>query len=182
MKFTQLPLAGLVLIEPEIFIDLRGEFIETWNHEDFVKAGLKGIFKQQNHCTSSLGVLRGLHYQLKKPQVKLVRVVNGCIYDVAVDLRRSSPTFGQWHAEELSDENRRMLWIPEGFAHGYVVNCERADIQYSCSEVYDPDDQHAIVWNDPDLAVDWVGWEEDCLTLSRKDKEAGSFAEAEVFA
>ena len=181
MKFTPLPLSGLVLVEPDIFTDLRGDFIETWNHDDFVKADLKEVFKQQNHCLSYLGVRRGLHYQLKTPQVKLVRVVVGQIYDVAVDLRRSSPTFGKWHAEVLSDENRRMLWIPAGFAHGYLVNCEQAVIQYSCSEIYDPEDQHAIAWKDPDLAIDWAGWEEEALTISSKDRKAGSFAEAEVF-
>lgn len=182
MKFTRLPLEGLVLIEPNVFIDSRGCFIETWNLNAFAEAGLSQVFKQQNHSSSTLGVLRGLHYQLRHPQVKLVRAVTGKIYDVAIDLRRSSPTFGKWHAQVLSEENRHMLWIPEGFAHGYVVLTEHTDIQYSCSEVYVPDDQHAIRWNDPDLDIDWLGWEKVGPQLSRKDAEAGSFAAAEVFA
>jgi dTDP-4-dehydrorhamnose 3,5-epimerase len=181
MKFTPLKLKGLVLIEPDMFQDNRGCFIETWNHNDFSRQGLTEIFVQQNHCASSKGVLRGLHYQHKNPQTKLVRVVSGAVFDVAVDLRRNSPTFANWHGEILSEQNLRMLWIPEGFAHGYLVLSERAVVQYSCSRVYEPEDQHSIAWNDPNLKIAWPGLPEICPQLSEKDSRAGSLVEAEVF-
>jgi dTDP-4-dehydrorhamnose 3,5-epimerase len=147
----------------------------------FARKGMNSIFLQQNQCRSKANVLRGLHYQLLSSQVKLVRVSQGSIFDVAVDLRKSSPTFGRWHSEILSEENRRMLWIPEGFAHGYYVFNEGTEVQYSCSKIYDPDDQHAIIWNDPKIGIEWPA---PCLKgpmLSPKDANAKMLADAEVF-
>ena len=157
MKFTPTRLAGVLLIEPDIFTDKRGSFMETWHRRKFAEQGLDVEFVQDNHSQSGRGVLRGLHYQLQRPQGKLVRAASGCIFDVAVDIRRGSPSFGEWVATELSAENRRQLYIPPGFAHGFCVLSERADVLYKCTDYYAPTDEHGIRWDEPRLGIDWPG-------------------------
>jgi len=149
-------LPGLLIIEPDVFGDERGFFLETWNAERYRKAGFPDVrFVQDNHSRSSRGVLRGLHFQRQHPQGKLVSVAAGAVFDIAVDLRPNSPTFGQWFGMELNDENHRQLWIPPGFAHGFCVLSEHADFQYKCTEFYHPDDEGGIRWNDPELGIEW---------------------------
>lgn len=169
------------LIEPKVFGDERGFFMETWNAATFADAGLALTFVQDNHSRSSRGVLRGLHYQLEQPQGKLVRVASGAVYDVAVDLRRSSPTFGQWVGYELSASNKRMLWVPEGFAHGFVTLEDGTDFLYKCTALYAPQYERAIRWDDPGIGVEWpLG--DIVPQLSMKDQIAALLADAEVFA
>ncbi|QYE33189.1 dTDP-4-dehydrorhamnose 3,5-epimerase (plasmid) [Polymorphobacter sp. PAMC 29334] len=181
MKVVDTPLPGVKLIEPRVFGDDRGFFLESWNAKTFADAGLDLEFVQDNHSRSAKGVLRGLHYQLDNPQGKLVRVTIGRVFDVAVDLRRSSPDFGRWVGYELSAENKSMLWVPPGFGHGFVVLSDTADFLYKCTTLYSPPDERAIRWDDPDLAIDW---RLDGITplLSAKDAVASSFADAGVFA
>jgi|TARA_B110000902_G_C14247725_1_gene564928 dTDP-4-dehydrorhamnose 3,5-epimerase len=151
---TKLP--GCLIIEPKVFGDERGFFLETFNTDRYAEmAGLSLPFVQDNHSRSSKGVLRGLHFQLTKPQGKLVRVVSGKVYDVAVDLRKDSATFGQWDAVVLSAENKRQFWVPPGFAHGFVVLSEIADFEYKCTDFYDPEDEGIVLWRDPNLGIDW---------------------------
>jgi len=164
---TKLP--GCVVVEPAVFGDERGFFFETWNSERFQEQGLPGNFVQSNVSSSARGVLRGLHYQWPHPQGKLVTVLEGEVYDVAVDIRRGSPTFGRWEAVVLSAENRRQFWIPEGFAHGFAVLSERALFSYLCTDVYVKEADAGIRWNDADLAVDWPI---SAPTLSAKDESA----------
>jgi dTDP-4-dehydrorhamnose 3,5-epimerase len=152
-KPTRLP--EVVLIEPKVFGDARGFFMETWEAKKFADGGIDAKFVQDNHSRSSRWVLRGLHYQLRHTQGKLVRVTEGEVFDVAVDVRRSSPTFGQWAGEYLSAENRRMLWVPPGFAHGFVVLSERVDFLYKCTDYYDPASECTLLWNDPTIGVEW---------------------------
>jgi len=164
---TQLP--GCMVIEPAVFGDARGYFFETWNAERFAALGLPERFVQSNVSTSARGVLRGLHYQWPRPQGKLVSVLEGEVYDVAVDIRRGSPTFGQWEAVVLSAENKKQFWIPEGFAHGFAVLSETALFNYLCTDVYVAEADAGIRWNDADIAVDWpVG----APILSAKDQKA----------
>jgi dTDP-4-dehydrorhamnose 3,5-epimerase len=153
VEATELP--GVLRITPTVFRDDRGFFLEWFNARAFEAAGLPTAFVQDNHSRSALGVVRGLHYQLKHPQGKLVRVVRGAVLDVAVDIRVGSPTFGRWAASELSDENHRMVWIPPGFAHGFCALTDGADVVYKCTDLYAPDDDHGILWSDPDLAIAW---------------------------
>ena len=174
-------LDGLVLLEPAVYGDERGFFMETWHAEKFAAAGLPAAFAQDNYSRSLRGVLRGLHYQKPRPQGKLVRTVLGEVFDVAVDLRRSSPTFGRWVSVVLSGENRRALWIPPGFAHGFYVTSDVAEVAYKCTEPFDPASDRTILWNDPDLAIPWPIVAGAVPILSRKDAAAGSFAEADVF-
>ena len=155
MKFLQTKLAGAFLIEPRIFKDNRGFFQETFSARIFAEHGITTSFVQTNHSHSVRNVLRGLHYQTGKPQGKLVRVVRGCVYDVAVDLRPDSSTFGHWLAEELSSENRRMLYVPPGFAHGFCTLSEEVDFLYACTDYYHPAGERGIIWNDPDLNIPW---------------------------
>jgi len=156
MKITKTRLPGVLLIEPDVFADERGFFMESFNARKFEQAvGRRVSFVQDNHSRSHANVLRGLHYQIQQPQAKLVRVIVGKIFDVVVDLRRSSPTFGQWVAEELSAENKRQIWIPEGFAHGFLVLSEVAEVEYKTSTYYAPEFERCIAWNDPDLAISW---------------------------
>jgi len=148
-------LDGVLIIEPDVFEDSRGFFLETWQMERYKSGGVDVDFVQDNHSRSKKGVIRGLHYQLKHPQAKLVYAVRGTIFDVAVDIRRGSPTFGQWTGVILSDENRRQLFIPAGFAHGFSVLSDLADVTYKCSDLYTPGDEYGIIYNDPDIGIDW---------------------------
>lgn len=181
MNVTETPLPGVLLIAPRVFGDDRGFFLESWNAKTFADAGLDVDFVQDNHSRSAKGVLRGLHYQLDNPQGKLVRVTIGRVFDVAVDLRRSSPHFGRWVGYELSAENKTMLWVPPGFGHGFVVLSDTADFLYKCTTLYAPADERAIRWDDPDLDIDWHLAGTTPL-LSAKDSRATRFADAEVFA
>lgn len=156
MNVIETKLPGCLIIEPKVFGDERGFFLETFNTDRYAEmAGLSLPFVQDNHSRSSKGVLRGLHFQLTKPQGKLVRVVSGKVYDVAVDLRKDSATFGQWDAVVLSAENKRQFWVPPGFAHGFVVLSEIADFEYKCTDFYDPEDEGIVLWRDPNLGIDW---------------------------
>lgn len=154
-KFVESKIKGVFVIEPTVFGDKRGYFMETYNEEDFRQAGLDYRFVQDNQSASTAGVLRGLHFQKQHPQAKLVRVLKGKVFDVAVDLRRLSPTFGQWVGEVLSDENKRQLMIPRGFAHGFLVLSDYAEFAYKCDEFYHPEDEGGLLWNDPTVAVEW---------------------------
>lgn len=182
MKVTQTEISGLLIIEPKVFGDSRGFFYESFNKRRFSElTGIQAEFVQDNHSRSARGVLRGLHYQIKQPQGKLVRVVRGRVFDVAVDLRRASPTFGKWDGVELSEENQRQLWIPLGFGHGFVVLSDSADFLYKTTDYWAPEHERSILWNDPDLAIDW---HLDGLTpqLSGKDQQGKPFRAAEYFA
>ncbi|HXV01435.1 MAG TPA: dTDP-4-dehydrorhamnose 3,5-epimerase [Caulobacteraceae bacterium] len=179
MKFLATPLAGAMIVEPHVFGDDRGFFMETWHREKFAAAGIDVTFDQDNHSRSAKGVLRGLHYQLPNPQGKLARVALGTVFDVIVDLRRASPTFGRWFGVELSAENRRMLWVPQGFAHGFLVVSEFADFLYKCSGLYSPADEKAVRWDDRTLAIDWPL--EGAPSLSAKDAAAPLLADAVLF-
>ncbi|MEX2142604.1 MAG: dTDP-4-dehydrorhamnose 3,5-epimerase [Pirellulales bacterium] len=150
---TEFP--GLTVIEPRVFEDLRGFFMETYHRERFAMSGLPTSFAQDNHSLSRRNVIRGLHYQIERPQGKLVRAIRGTVFDVAVDLRRSSPTFSRWFAVELSESNRKQVYIPPGFAHGFCALSDVAEVIYRCTEVYHPAGERTIVWNDPQLAIRW---------------------------
>ena len=169
MKITPLCLDGVLLVEPRVFRDDRGFFLETYHREKYREGGLDAVFVQENHSSSAKGTLRGLHAQLARPQGKLVRAVEGAIYDVAVDIRRGSPTFGEWIGAELTDENFHQLYVPPGFAHGFCVLSERAQVEYKCTDLYDPEDEITIAWNDPEIAVLWPV---DEPLLSRRDSNA----------
>ncbi len=173
--FLKTEISGVYIIEPKIFGDRRGYFCETYKESDFADAGLNYRFVQDNQSGSHKGVLRGLHFQKKFPQAKLLRVLRGEIFDTAVDLRKGSKTFGKWVGALLSDENRRQLMIPRGFAHGFAVVSETAEIAYKCDEFYHPEDESGIIWNDPNIAVDWPNIGKPLL--SEKDKANRTFAE-----
>ena len=182
MKATRLAIPDVVLIEPKVFGDDRGFFLESFNQRAFDEAtGTSHQFVQDNHSRSSRGVLRGLHYQIQNPQGKLVRVVNGAVFDVAVDLRKSSPTFGQWVGAELSADNRHQLWVPPGFAHGFLVLSVFADFLYKATDYYAPEHERSVAWNDPEVGIEWPDLEA-APTLSGKDSFASSLALAEAFA
>jgi dTDP-4-dehydrorhamnose 3,5-epimerase len=155
MKFTDTALKGVVLVEPDVFTDPRGYFLETYHAGRYAEGGIIGPFVQDNFSHSARGTLRGLHYQLKRAQGKLVMALEGRIFDVAVDIRRGSPTFGRWVGLELSGENKRQLYIPPGFAHGFCVLSDTADVLYKCTDIYSPKDERGIIWNDPALAIAW---------------------------
>jgi dTDP-4-dehydrorhamnose 3,5-epimerase len=181
MKVTPTRLPEVLVIEPKVFGDERGFFLESWNQRAFDEAvGFPVAFVQDNHSRSSRGVLRGLHYQLTQPQGKLVRVTSGRVFDVAVDMRKSSPRCGQWTGVELSADNHRQLWIPPGFAHGFVVLSERADFLYKASGYYLPSDEKALAWDDPHVGIEWPLQEIGAPTLSAKDQAAPRW-EAAVF-
>jgi dTDP-4-dehydrorhamnose 3,5-epimerase len=173
-------LSEVKLIEPKVFGDERGFFVESWNARSFAEAGIDAAFVQDNHSRSAAGVLRGLHYQLERPQGKLVRVVSGRAFDVAVDIRRSSPRFGRWTGVELSAENKRLLWVPPGFAHGFLALEDGTDFLYKCTEFYAPEHDRSILWSDPRIAIEWplAG---AAPSLSAKDRAAPLLAEAEVY-
>jgi dTDP-4-dehydrorhamnose 3,5-epimerase len=181
MEFLPTEIADVVLIRPKVFGDPRGYFFETWEERKFAAGGLDVKFVQDNHSHSTRGVLRGLHYQMPHTQGKLVRVAFGSVFDVAVDIRRSSPTFGRWVGMELSDQNHHMLWVPPGFAHGYLTLSESADFLYRCTDFYHPSSERAILWNDPDLNVVWPLLEGLQPILSAKDSVARPFRQAEYF-
>ncbi len=181
MKFIPAKIPDVILIEPKVFGDHRGFFMETWQRKTFAENGIDHDFVQDNHSKSARGILRGLHYQIKQPQGKLVRVVQGSVFDVAVDMRKSSATFGQWVGYELSAENKRMLWVPPGFAHGFYVISETAEFLYKCTDYYAPQYERSVLWNDPDLAVDWPLVDDNPPVLSEKDAAAPGFAKADLF-
>lgn len=175
---TEIP--DVLIIEPKVFGDERGFFFESYNEQAFLdKAGISVTFVQDNHSRSRQNVLRGLHYQIQQPQGKLVRAVVGTIFDVAVDIRKQSPTFGQWVGCLLSAENKRLLWVPAGFAHGFLVVSEVAEVLYKTTDYYAPQHERSILWNDPDLAIDWSLT--DPPILSAKDQAAVTLREAEVY-
>lgn len=155
MKFLKCPIQGMYIIEPEIHYDDRGYFCETYQKKEFEQAGLGMEFVQDNQSSSKKGVLRGLHFQIKYPQGKLVRVVKGCVFDVAVDLRKSSETYGKWYGVELSEQNKKQFYIPEGFAHGFLVLSDTAEFCYKCTDFYHPGDEGGIAWNDPSIGIIW---------------------------
>ena len=180
MKVTPTAIPDVLIIEPRVFGDTRGFFYESFNQKAFNEAtGLTLNFVQDNHSRSAKGVLRGLHYQIQQPQGKLVRVVRGAVFDVAVDIRKRSPTFGKWVGLELSEDNRKQIWIPAGFAHGFLVTSESAEFLYKTTDYYAPEHERCIAWNDQDIAIEWP------LTtppsLSAKDQQGLALCEAETF-
>ena len=184
MKATRLAIPDVVLLEPKVFGDERGFFLESFNARVFREAtGLDVPFVQDNHSRSARAVLRGLHYQIHQPQGKLVRVVRGRVFDVAVDVRRSSPHFGRWVGAELSEQNQHQLWVPPGFAHGFLVLSDSADFLYKTTEYYAPEHERSIAWNDPAIGVEWplAAHGIQAPVLSAKDQAGASLREAEVF-
>lgn len=181
MNIIETALPGVLIIEPKVFGDARGFFMETWNASAFAAAGLDLAFVQDNHSRSQKGVLRGLHFQNPGPQGKLVRVTKGAVFDVAVDLRASSPTFGRWTGVELSAQNQRMFWVPEGFAHGFLTLEDDTDFLYKCTAHYAPASEHTLAWDDPAVGIDWpdIGM---APLVSEKDARGGRLAEVKVFA
>ena len=171
IKVTKCAIEGLCVIEPSVFGDARGYFMETYNQRDMEEAGLNMVFVQDNQSMSVKGVLRGLHYQKEHPQGKLVRVIRGEVFDVAVDLRPGSETYGQWHGEILSAENKRQFYIPEGFAHGFYVLSDEAEFCYKCTDFYHPGDEGGIRWDDPTIGVKWPLIEGAPLIMSEKDQK-----------
>ncbi|QBK04398.1 dTDP-4-dehydrorhamnose 3,5-epimerase [Hylemonella gracilis] len=179
---TRLP--GVLIIEPQVFNDARGFFFESYNDITFSQAtGISLHFVQDNHSHSVHGVLRGMHYQIQRPQGKLVRVIKGKVFDVVLDLRRSSPYFGQWTCAELSDANQRQHWIPPGFAHGFLVTGESADVLYKVTDYYAPEYERCVLWNDPALGIDWpLGAVSGDIRLSTKDGQGVTLAQAQTYA
>ncbi len=180
MNFHPTEILDVVLIEPKVFGDHRGFFMETWHAQKFADAGLDLTFVQDNHSSSGKGILRGLHYQLQHAQGKLVRVTRGEVYDVAVDIRRSSPTFGRHVGVTLSEENKLIMWVPPGFAHGFLVMRDDTEFQYKCTDVYAPEHERTILWNDPALGIDWP-LEGAQPVLSEKDAVGTLLEDAEVY-
>lgn len=174
MKVTELTLPGVMLIEPKVFEDSRGFFMETFNAERYAEHGIPSEFVQDNHSKSIKGTLRGMHYQSGRPQGKLVRVVHGEVFDVALDIRIGSPCFGRWVGERLSAENKRQMYIPEGFAHGFCVLSETAEFLYKCTDFYSPVDERGVLWNDPEIGIEWPL---DEPVLSDKDAVLGMLAD-----
>lgn len=177
MNILETSLPGVLILEPKTFSDDRGYFMETYNAARFRDSGLPDSFLQDNHSRSRKGVLRGLHYQEPNPQGKLVRCVRGSVFDVAVDIRRSSPHFGRWFGAELTEENRRMLWVPAGFAHGFCATSELADVIYKCTTLYEPQHDRSIAWNDPRIGIEWPVSEP---LLSGKDAAAPRLTDASM--
>lgn len=174
MKFLETSLPGVVVVDPIVFSDARGFFMETYHRDKFAEHGIEAEWVQDNHSASQHGTLRGLHYQIENPQAKLVRVIVGEIYDVAVDVRYGSPTFGKWYGQLLSAENRLQMYVPVGFAHGFCVTSERAEVIYKCTDLYNPKGERSVRWDDPDIGIDWPG--ENPL-LSDKDAAAPRLAD-----
>ncbi|OBU45382.1 dTDP-4-dehydrorhamnose 3,5-epimerase [Photobacterium phosphoreum] len=181
MKVIETEISDVKIIEPAVFGDERGFFMETWNQNKFEElvTGKPTKFVQDNHSKSQKGILRGLHYQTENTQGKLVRVVSGEVFDVAVDIRKDSPTFGQWVGVYLSAENKRQLWIPEGFAHGFYVTSDEAEFVYKCTDYYNPAAEHSILWNDPEIGIDWPVSSEPLL--SEKDNNGSTIVTANLF-
>lgn len=181
MQVIQTAIPDVLVLEPKVFGDVRGFFFESYNENDFHAAvGLRPSFVQDNHSRSAKGVLRGLHYQIQQPQGKLVRVTEGEVFDVVVDVRKSSATFGQWVGMHLSAENRRMMWVPVGFAHGFLVLSEFAEFLYKTTDFYAPQHERCISWDDPEIGIQWPL--EDAPLLSAKDRQGVLLKDAEVFA
>jgi dTDP-4-dehydrorhamnose 3,5-epimerase len=181
MEFGQTSIPDVIVLQPEIFGDERGFFMETFRANDFAASGIAGPFVQDNHSGSQQGILRGLHYQIRHPQGKLVRVVTGEIFDAAVDIRRSSLTFGKSIGMLLSAQNKRQLWLPPGFAHGFYVLSDWAEVLYKATEYYDPEAERVIIWNDPTIKVAWPIATGKSPTISRKDIAGKFLSEAEIF-
>ncbi len=174
-KFIETPLKDCFIVEPKVFGDDRGFFMETYNKKEFEEAGYTMEFVQDNHSKSKKGVLRGLHFQINKPQGKLVRVISGEVFDVAVDLRKDSETYGEWFGVYLNEENKKQLYVPEGFAHGFLVTSEYAEFCYKCTNFYDPTDEGGLMWNDETVGIDWPLNNVDEILLSDKDKINNTF-------
>lgn len=170
IKVIDTPIEGLKVIEPSVFGDSRGFFMETYNYQDYCQAGLDMKFVQDNLSMSRKGVLRGLHFQYKHPQGKLVSVIKGEVFDVAVDIRKDSSTYGQWYGITLTEENKKQFYIPEGFAHGFLVLSEEAVFTYKCTDYYHPEDEGGIIWDDSDIGIEWPLSYVDEITLSEKDR------------
>ncbi|MDV3426287.1 MAG: dTDP-4-dehydrorhamnose 3,5-epimerase [Bacillota bacterium] len=179
-KIEETPIKGVYVIEPQVFGDNRGYFMETYNKEEFAKAGLNMEFVQDNQSKSKKGVLRGLHFQKNFPQGKLVRVIKGEVFDAAVDLRAGSETYGKWFGIVLSEENKKQFYIPEGFAHGFAVLTDTAEFVYKCTELYHPEDEGGLLWNDPEIGIKWPIEGIDDLTLSEKDKKWKGLRESNI--
>ncbi|MCP4021075.1 MAG: dTDP-4-dehydrorhamnose 3,5-epimerase [Desulfobacteraceae bacterium] len=181
MKYTPLAIPDVFLIEPEIFGDHRGFFMETFRDKEFQRNIAPFTFVQDNHSKSNQGILRGLHYQIKNPQGKLARVILGKVFDVVVDIRKSSPNFGKWLGITLSSDNKKMLWIPPGFAHGFYVLSKEAEFMYKCTDYYAPEYERSIMWNDPAIGIKWPIIQGTKPALSQKDKVGLQLENAEVF-
>ena len=182
MKITSTAIPDVLIIEPKVFGDSRGFFFESFNQKNFNQATELGVnFVQDNHSRSAKGVLRGLHYQIRQPQGKLVRVVRGAVFDVAVDIRKLSPTFGRWVGVELTEDNYRQVWVPPGFAHGFYVLSESADFLYKTTDYYVPDFERSVIWNDPQIAISWPVEADMQPIISAKDAVAPKLADAEIF-
>lgn len=182
MEFTATQFPDVIVIDPVVYEDARGFFMDTWQEQKFHDAGIDARFVQDSHSRSSCGALRGLHYQLSQPQGKLIRVIHGEAFDVAVDIRKSSPTYGQWVGEVLSAGNRKLIWIPPGFAHGFLVLSEFADFEYKLTDFYAPEHERSIRWDDPDIAIEWPLAKGQEPLLSEKDAAGLPLANAEVYA
>ncbi|HVN54997.1 MAG TPA: dTDP-4-dehydrorhamnose 3,5-epimerase [Anaerolineaceae bacterium] len=181
MNFTPTAIPDVILIEPRVFGDDRGFFMETYQADQFAQAGILAAFIQDNHSGSRQGILRGLHYQIRQPQGKLVRAVVGEIFDVAVDLRRGSPTFGQWVGAYLSAQDRRQIWIPVGFAHGFYVVSDWAEVVYKATDYYAPEWERCLAWNDPQIGIDWPLQAGELPVISKKDAQGRLLADSELF-
>jgi dTDP-4-dehydrorhamnose 3,5-epimerase len=181
VKFQKTPIEGVVLIEPRVFGDDRGFFMETWQELKFRESGIDANFVQDNHSRSALWTLRGMHIQVRHTQGKLVRVTSGTVFDVVVDLRRGSPSFGRWWGTELSDQNHCMVWVPAGLAHGMLVTSSSADFLYKCTDIYSPADERTLSWNDKSVGIEWPIPSGVQPNLSAKDSKGQSFAEIEKF-
>ena len=182
MKFEETSLPGVIRVTPTVFADDRGYFMETWQSSKFADHGIDASFVQDNVSQSTRGTLRGLHYQIEQAQGKFVRVAQGEVYDVAVDLRKSSPQYGKWVGEVLSAENKHQLWVPPGFGHGFLVLSEMAEFQYKCTDYYSPEFERAIRWNDPDIGIEWPLVDGEQPMLSEKDATAPFLKDAETYA
>jgi dTDP-4-dehydrorhamnose 3,5-epimerase len=181
MKFHKTPIDDVILIEPQVFGDDRGFFMETWQLPKFEAAGIKATFVQDNHSRSTQWTLRGMHMQVKHTQGKLVRVTAGSVFDVVVDLRRGSPSFGRWWGTDISDQNHRMVWVPPGLAHGMLVTSASADFLYKCTDIYSPSQERTLAWDDPTVAIEWPIPNGTTPKLSVKDLKGQSFAEIQKF-
>ncbi|WP_291569594.1 dTDP-4-dehydrorhamnose 3,5-epimerase [Clostridium sp. UBA4548] len=179
-KFIETDIKDLYVIEPKVFGDSRGFFMETYNYNEFKEAGLSMNFVQDNHSKSNKGVLRGMHFQTEHTQGKLVRVIKGEVYDVAVDLRKNSETYGKWYGVFLSEENKKMFYVPEGFAHGFLVTSEEAEFVYKCTDFYHPEFEGSLLWNDPEVGIEWPLDNIENILLSDKDKKALPLKELKV--
>ena len=179
MRFVETPIPGVLVLEPRVFGDARGFFLESYNERTMAEGGIRDHFVQDNHSFSARNVLRGLHYQIRSPQGKLVRAIAGEIFDVVVDLRRSSPAFGKWHGVTLSGENQQMLWIPPSLAHGFLVCSESAHVLYKATDYYAPEHERTLAWNDPDIGIRWPAVGKPLV--SEKDSRGVSLREAETF-